>query len=127
MMAILPHDHPLAQQPSVSFEAFFAEDLVVFKQGYFHREVLDRLAAASHSPLKIGFETNLLPLIKQIVRQGFAISTLLEMAIADASDLVARPFAEPVWLDLSIAWRKDGYLSRANRAFVDFLLSHTRT
>lgn len=43
------------------------------------------------------------------------------MAISDASDLVARPFAEPVWLDLSLAWRRDGYLSRANRAFVEFL------
>lgn len=121
MMAILPRDHPLAQQQVITFDEFFREDLVVFKQGYFHREQLDRLAAASHSPLKIGFETNLLPLIKQIVRHGFAISTLLEMAISDASDLVARPFAEPVWLDLSLAWRRDGYLSRANRAFVEFL------
>ena len=121
MMAILPQDHPLATKESISFDEFFREDLVVFKQGYFHREQLDKLAHASGSPLKIGFETNLLPLIKQIVRHGFAISTLLEMAISDASDLVARPFAEPVWLDLSIAWRRDGYLSRANCAFVEFL------
>jgi DNA-binding transcriptional LysR family regulator len=38
---------------------------------------------------------------------------------------VAIPFKEPVWLDLSIAWRRQGYLSRANRAFVDFVLAHS--
>lgn len=127
MMAILPGDHPLAQQEHVTYDQFFNEDLVVFKEGYFHREVLDRLAKEYNYAPKIGFETNLLPLIKQIVRQGFAISTLLEMAISDASDLVARPFEEQVWLDLSIAWRKEGYLSRANRAFVDFLLDQAST
>ncbi|TCK04732.1 LysR family transcriptional regulator [Marinobacterium mangrovicola] len=127
MMAILPVEHSLAQQEHVTYEQFFHEDLVVFKEGYFHREVLDRLAKEYNYDPKIGFETNLLPLIKQIVRQGFSISTLLEMAISDASDLVARPFEQQVWLDLSIAWRKEGYLSRANRAFVDFLLDQAHT
>ncbi|MBV1787373.1 LysR family transcriptional regulator [Marinobacterium sp. D7] len=124
MTAVMPMDHPLAARESVAYDDFFKEELVVFKQGYFHREVLDRLAQESNYPLQIGFETNLLPLIKQIVRQGFAITTLLAMVIAEDADLVARPFSEPVWLDLSIAWRRDGYLSRANRAFVDFLLEH---
>ncbi|WP_432697304.1 LysR family transcriptional regulator [Marinobacterium sp. YM272] len=127
MMAILPADHPLAAQDHITYDQFFNEDLVVFKEGYFHREVLDKLAAESDYRLKIGFETNLLPLIKQIIRQGFAISTLLEMAISDATDLVARPFEDPVWLDLSIAWRREGYLSRANRAFVDFLIEQSKT
>lgn len=125
MTAVMPLDHPLARQQAVGFTDFFREDLVVFKQGYFHREVIDRLASEFHYEMKIGFETNLLPLIKQIVRHGFALTTLLAMAIEEDADLVARPFKEPVWLDLSIAWRRDGYLSRANRAFVDFLLEHS--
>ncbi|MBR9882183.1 LysR family transcriptional regulator [Marinobacterium lacunae] len=125
MTAVMLRDHPLAERPSVSPADFFQEDLVVFKQGYFHRETMERLARESGYALKIGFETNLLPLIKQIVRHGFAITTLLTMVIEEDADLVARPFSEPVWLDLSIAWRRDGYLSRANRAFVDFLIDHT--
>ena len=31
-------------------------------------------------------------------------------------------FDPPLHLDLLIAWKADGYLSRADRAFVDFLL-----
>jgi len=122
MMAIMPEDHPLASHKTISFADFFAEDLVLFRKGYFHREVIDQLCREHNFSPKIGFETNLLPLTKQIVKHGFGITTLLEMVIAEDTGLIARPFTQPVWLDLSIAWRQGGYLSRANQTFVDFLL-----
>ncbi len=125
MMAILPQDHHLAGQQTVRFRDFFAEDLVLFRKGYFHREVIDQLCREHDFSPKICFETNLLPLTKQIVKHGFGITTLLEMVIAEDADLVALPFEQPVWLDLSVAWRQGGYLSRANRTFVDFLLEHS--
>nr|WP_067291876.1 LysR family transcriptional regulator [Marinobacterium profundum] len=125
MMVILPRDHALAQQSHISYEAFFREELVLFQQGYFHRKVVDQIVKRGNYTPNIGFETNLLPLIKSIVKQGFGISTLLAMVLRDDPDLVAVPFEEPVWLDLSIAWRRQGYLSRANRAFVDFVLAHS--
>ena len=125
MLVTVAKDHPLAQQPVVSYDDFFREELVMFKEGYFHRKVVDRLAAKTECTPNISFETNLIPLIKAIVNQGFGISTLLGMVIEEDPDLIGLPFEEPVWLDLSIAWRRDGYLSRANQAFVDFLLEHS--
>lgn len=124
MMVTLPVQHPLAAKASVSYQEFFAEDLVVFKEGYFHREQLNRISQASGYPLKIGFEANLIPLIKQVVRHGFGITTLLKMVTDEDQDLVALPFTEPVWLTLSLAWRREGYLSKANCAFRDFLGEH---
>ncbi|MET3999268.1 LysR family transcriptional regulator [Marinobacterium sp. MBR-109] len=122
MMAVLPVDHNLAGSDSISYDAFFAEELVLFKEGYFHREVIDRLSTEAGVSPHIGFETNLIPLIKQIVSHGFGITTLLEMVVADDPQLIALPFEQPVWLDLSLAWRKGHLLSRANRTFVDFVL-----
>lgn len=122
MRVVVGLEHPLAQQATVSIDEFFKEELVLFRQGYFHRKVVDRLAAEAGVKPLLGFETNLIPLIKSIIKQGFGISTLLAMALENDPDLVDLPFAEPVWLDLCIAWRRDGYLSRANQAFVDFLL-----
>ncbi len=127
MMVTLPRDHRLARQPHISYDAFFDEELVMFQQGYFHRKTVDQIARRSNRTPNIGFETNLLPLIKSIVKQGFGISTLLSMVLRDDPDLVAVPFEEPLWLNLSIAWRREGYLSRANRAFVDFVLEHSVT
>lgn len=124
MMAILPVDHPLAAADSIDHQAFFAEELVLFKEGYFHREVIDRLSAEAGVTPRIGFETNLIPLIKQIVSHGYGITTLLEMVVADDPALVAVPFCPAVHLDLSLAWRKGHRLSRANQTFVDLVLDH---
>lgn len=126
MLVTLSQDHPFALKDRISFDEFFSQELVMFKEGFFHRKIIDRLAGQHQLQANIGFETNLIPLIKAIVKQGYGISTLLGMVIQDEPELVARPFEHPVWLDLCISWRKEGYLSRANRAFVEFLLAHSR-
>lgn len=125
MRVIVAQDHRFAHQTSVSLPAFFAEELVMFRPGYFHRKIIDRLAQEAGVTPNIGFETNLLPLIKSIIKQGFGISTLLTMVVKEDPELVDLPFEQPLWLDLCIAWRREGYLSRANRAFVDFLLEQS--
>ncbi|MBJ7555680.1 LysR family transcriptional regulator [Marinomonas spartinae] len=121
MLVAVAKDHPFSQRQRVTAEEFFDQELVMFKEGYFHRRIVNRLAQETNKKPKIGFETNLIPLIKSITRQGFGISTLLSMVIEPKDDLITRPFDPPIWLNLEIAWRKDGYLSQANRAFLDFL------
>jgi DNA-binding transcriptional LysR family regulator len=124
MLVTLNHQHPLAKKSAITYEEFFKEELVMFKAGYFHRNVIDRLASQIGATPNIGFETNLVPLIKAIIKQGYGVSTLLGMAVADDSELVALPFAEPIFLDLAIAWPKERYLSKANQVFVDFLMEY---
>lgn len=65
----------------MALQDFFDQELVLFQTGYFHRRVVDRLAHDCGRTPNIGFEPNLLPLIKSIVQQGFGISTLLASAI----------------------------------------------
>lgn len=124
MVACVPADHPLAAQRTISMEAFFSQELVVFKPGYFLREFVDRFSIQGGKIPKIAFETNLIPLTKAIVRQGFGITTFLRMVLENepVDGLVAIPFEEPVFLDLSLAWKRSGYLSRADSAFVDYIL-----
>ncbi|MET0061977.1 MAG: LysR family transcriptional regulator [Candidatus Thiodiazotropha endolucinida] len=128
MVVCVPREHPLAARSSICMEEFFSHELVVFKTGYFLREFIDRYSQKRSQPPKIAFETNLIPLTKAIVRQGFGITTFLRMVVEQdtQNDLVAVPFDEPVFLDLSLAWKKGGYLSRANQAFIDFVLSQTK-
>jgi DNA-binding transcriptional LysR family regulator len=127
MVACVPADHPFAAQSSISMEEFFAQELVVFKPGYFLREFVDRFNEQADKAPRIAFETNLIPLTKAIVRQGFGITTILRMVLENepADGLVAVPFEEPVFLDLSLAWKRGGYLSRADRAFVEYIIDHT--
>jgi DNA-binding transcriptional LysR family regulator len=126
MRVVVPLDHAFASRVSVPVEEFLHEDLVIFRKGYFHRRVLDRMAEQAGIEPSINVETNLLPLIRTIVKQGFAISTLLNMAVENDPELVTLSLEPPIWLDLRLAWRKDGYLSRANQAFVDFVLENLK-
>ena len=125
MVACVPSDHPYAKRSSIGRDEFFSQELVVFKPGYFLREFIDRFKQTAGKEPKIAFETNLIPLTKAIVRQGFGITTFLRMVLENepADGLVAVPFEQPVFLDLSLAWKRKGYLSQADRAFVDYTLS----
>ncbi|AJE03643.1 LysR family transcriptional regulator [Geobacter pickeringii] len=122
VIACVPRDHPLAGRTSLTLREFASQQLIFYKEGYSLRElILDVLKEAGFSP-NIRFETNLYTLVKSLVRKEMGISVFLRMVVTEDDDLVAISFDPPLYLDLLIAWKKHGYLSRANRAFVDFLL-----
>lgn len=126
VVAVVPPGHPFARKRSVRFDDFFREPLVFYKEGYYLRELLSGLRREKGGALRIVAETNLYTLVRSLVRRGLGISAILRMAVADAPGLVAVPFDPPLHLDLEIAWKRSGWLSRANRAFLDFLAERLR-
>ena len=122
IVVCVPLDHPFAGRQSVALAEFIGEPLVFYKEGYYIREFfLEALKETGAAP-NIVFETNLFSLVKSLVRNGMGISIFLRMVVSADPDLAAISFDPPLYLDLLIAWKKQLYLSRANRAFVDFLL-----
>jgi len=126
MVAVVSEDHHLVSQPFIKFIDFFKEDLVMFKAGYFHREFIDEVCHKYNFTPKISFETNLLPMMLNIVRHDFCISALLELVTEHEKGVIAIPFEEPVYLNIAMAWRKNGYLSLADRAFLEFVKGYCR-
>ncbi len=125
IVACVPAGHPLALRGKLSFDEFLGEPLVLFKQGYYMRELIDEMKRGCACAPEVVFETNLFSLVRSLVREGVGISTLLRMVVVDEPRLAAVSFDPPLYLDLHIAWKADGYLSLANRSFVDFLLERT--
>nr|WP_319556559.1 LysR family transcriptional regulator [uncultured Vibrio sp.] len=123
MVVCMAVDHPLAEKEVIEYSDFLAHDLVLFQKGYYHHTLIDRVSQQVNIKPKVAFSSNLLPLIKAVIRQGYAISPMWKVAISNDDEIVTRPFAETFEIDLSLAWRKDSYLSRANQTFRDFLLS----
>ncbi|MGR5068122.1 LysR family transcriptional regulator [Vibrio alfacsensis] len=121
MVAVVSEEHDLAERHAITFDEFFEHDLVIFQHGYFHRELLDQVSQEHGFTMKSSFETNLLPLILSIVKKEFAITALLELVTEHEQEVVGIPFHPPVALDLALAWRKQGYLSIADRTFIDFV------
>ena len=125
MMVCCHKNHPFSEKSSISPEEFLAEELVIFNKGYFHRAIVDRLSEQHEMELNIGFETNLVEVIKKLIKSSSAVSTMLKMAIKDDPELICRPFTTQLELTASIAWRPNVPLSKANQAFVDFLIDYS--
>ncbi|MEJ2699022.1 MAG: LysR family transcriptional regulator substrate-binding protein, partial [Desulfuromonadales bacterium] len=122
IVACVPAAHPLAKGGSLRLADFLREPLVLFKEGYYMRELMDELMRESDIKPRVVFETNLFSLVRSLIKEGLGISTFLRMVVTGDPELAAVSFDPPLHLDLHIAWKADGYLSRADRAFVDFLL-----
>ncbi|MCW8344780.1 LysR family transcriptional regulator [Vibrio sp. ZSDZ65] len=125
MVAVMSKNHPFASQDTLTFDAFFQEELVMFKPGYFHRDFIDEECQRRGVEAQFSYETNLLPMILSIVKQDFAITALLELVTEHEPKTRGVSFDPPVFVDLALAWRKDGYLSRADRAFMEYIKNHT--
>lgn len=126
VVVCVPPDHPFTSRSGVSLEEFAGQPLIMFKEGYYQREMLFEEMKGSGMTPKVVFETNLYTMVKSLVKKGLGISTLLRMVVEDDAGLRAVSFEPPLHLDLMLAWKKGAYLSRANRAFVDFLMEQIR-
>lgn len=126
MVCCMATDHPLTQFTHIHPEQFLQYEQIGFHAGFFHQRFIDQFSRQSkRSPHKI-MTTNLMPLIKTVVRQGFAISILLKLVIQPEDGIEIRSFAPPELIHLHLAWHNQRYLSRANQIFRDFLLEELR-
>lgn len=121
VVACLPVDHPLAERPSLSLEAFCAQPLVMFREGYFLRESVERRARQAGLDLDVRFETNLVELLKHLVVNEVGIATCLSMIVTNECRLCTRPFDPPIPLEMAWGWKRNHYLSRASQAFLSFV------
>lgn len=126
MVVCMAADHPLAAYDTIDYHDFLAHELVLFRKSYFHHTLIETICRREQMPPKVAFETNLLPMVKSIIRRGFAASTMLQLAIQEDDTIETRPFTEPFHVNLSLAWRRDSYLSRANQVFRDFILEQAK-
>jgi DNA-binding transcriptional LysR family regulator len=122
IVACVPATHPMARRDKISMAEFLQEPLILFKEGYYMRELMDELLAGEPLQPQVVFETNLFSLVRSLIKEKLGISTFLRMVVSGDTELAAVSFDPPLHLDLFIAWKADRHLSRANRAFIDFLL-----
>lgn len=121
IVVCMPPEHPFAELSAVPARRLDEVPLVLFPPGYYQRERLDALLTAAGLRPNIVCETNLVPLIKQLVAHGAGVGTLLRDAITPEDDLAVRPFDPPVHVEVAICWKHGRQLSPADRAFVEFL------
>ncbi len=124
MVALVPCNHPLSKQSSMKLADFCQQPLVLFREGYFLREAVSQYSKQQHIRLDIRFETNLIDLLKAMVVSEVGISTGLSRIVKPGDPVVTLPFEPKIPLYIGLGWKKNHYLSKASRAFVDFMQEH---
>jgi DNA-binding transcriptional LysR family regulator len=123
IVAAMAISHPLAKEETLSLAQFCQEPLVLFHQGYFLREVVSHYAKAHNLSLDIRMETNLIELQKSLVRNEVGITTCLSRILQNEQQITSIPFEPKLAFKLSLAWKKNHYLSKASKAFMTCLTS----
>lgn len=126
MVVCMAADHPLAKFEQIEYRDFLKHELILFGKGYYHHSLIEKISLEEQARPKIAFTSNLLPLIKSVIRKGYAISPMWKVTIQNDDEIITRPFVKPFCIDLSLAWRRDSYLSRANQVFRDFILEEIK-
>ncbi len=126
VVVCVPRDHALAGRRRIPFAALAEQNLIVYREGYYLREIIDSLSLELGTAPRIVVETNLLRLMINLVQAGEGVSICLRRMAEQEPGLVGVSFEQPVLLSLGIAWKRNQYLSKASRAFVDFLLQSRR-
>ena len=125
VVAGMSNKHPLANNKTITMAQFCQQPLVLSHEGYFLREVVGRYAKKNHLQLNIQMETNLIELQKSLVCNEVGITTCLSRILANQQQMTVVPFEPKIEFKLSLAWKKNHYLSKASQAFMAYLISTT--
>ena len=120
IVACVPESSPLASKDCLSYEDIAGTDLIMLKEGSFLRQlILEEMRAADVEPNTV-LESNQIITIKGLVSRGVGISFLLDIVMEDSPGIKAVPLANPLFVDVGLAWKKDRYISKAAQSFIDF-------
>jgi len=120
VVCCVPETSPLAKKKSLTLADIASTSLVMLKEGSFLRQlVLQKLKDTGLKP-NIVLESNQVGTLKGLVASGVGVAFLLDMVVDNAPGIKAIPLAEPIIVDVGIAWKKDRYISKAAQSFIDF-------
>lgn len=124
VVACVADGHSLAKRNSLPMEQFLKQPLVLYGKNYYLRQLVDGYSKDLNQPLNISLETDLLGMIIGLVRDCKGATIALRSAAQREPGLVPVPFERSIFLSLGMAWKRNGHLSLANRAFLEFLQQH---
>jgi DNA-binding transcriptional LysR family regulator len=121
MLLCVTRDHPWAERRSIPITELQGSPMAVYESGYFIRSKLDQLCAEKNIQPDYRLQSNFLPLLLRMVRQGIGSTVGLPIMTDQESDLVGIPITPPAELSVGLAKRKGRTISRANQAFLDWV------
>ena len=121
MVVCVSENHPWARRRYLGIEDLHATPMVVYESGYFIRAQLDQLCQASATQPELRMQSNFLPLLVRMVKQGIGVTVGLRTMAEQEPGIVGIPISPRVDVPMALAKRKGRTISRANQAFLDWV------
>lgn len=121
ILACIPPAHPLTDMPVIPFEKLRDQPLILLQEGTYHRQIIIAECHKHQFTPNIILSSSQIETIRGLVAKGVGISFLLDAIARKSSDIVSRPLADPVHIEIGLAWKRDKYLSSASQAFIEFI------
>ncbi|TMV48907.1 LysR family transcriptional regulator [Paenibacillus mesophilus] len=130
IVALLPANHPLADQPSLKLSQLRNDMFVLFPEGYILRELVINACAAQGFEPQISFEGDDIDAIKGLVAAGLGITLLPEIALNDSipRSTVRIHFQDPqVTRTVGVITPANRELPPTEKLFHDFIKTYFAT
>ena len=113
-MLVMPADHPLARQKSITLEELVSQPLITYHPSFTGRTKIDEAFAAKRLHPRIALEAIDSDVIKTYVRLGLGVGIVAEMALRDDgtnTDLVTLPAGQLFGMNVArVAFKRSAYL-----------------
>lgn len=120
IVVCVPEKSPLAKKKKITVEDIAKSDLIMFKEGSFLRKITLQQIELNRIAPKIVLESNQVVTIKGLVARNVGIAFLLDTVMDETPGIKALPLANPIYVDVGLAWKKDRYVSKAAQSFIEF-------
>ena len=120
MTAVLPKNHPLAEQPQVTLRQLSEESFILLDEGDYSlpMKTFEEKGLSPQVAYKVYDDYSIL----SMVHQGLGVSMLYSMVLGGFEDQVEiRPIAERPVRTIAMAWRNWETMPQAARRFTDFV------
>lgn len=121
MVICLDNQHPWAKRQEISVSDLDEFPMVVYESGYFIREKLDQLCAQQSVQADFRMQSNFLPLLLKMVRQGMGATVGLRMMAEQEPGITGVPLSPATAVTMALAKRRGRTISKANQAFLDWV------
>jgi len=120
MVLCVAPGHRLASRKSIPGSELDGLPMVLFNGSFIQRDILEKLCKRGGAKPDVVLQSNSVGIIRQAAVDGLGAATLLRSLAAAPPPLVPISFEPKEILRFSLCWRDENYLSKANRALVDF-------
>lgn len=114
-------EDPLAKKTSVRPALLANKPLVLFENSFFQtQEIKNRFAADKIEP-DILLQTNQLSTLISMISSGIAVGFMFRDLIKADTGLVPIPLCEPMYVDVSLAWRRSSHQKYSMKALREYV------